>query len=170
MSRALWFNITVPVALLIAIALLYFQTSTAEPKSIFLYVDDTIHVSTQIKQRTKYGDLLVKRHNASQFLTIGITWLNVWELRNLTNQPITVNLKIIAYFHSHSYTQYIKHTQISDSITVLPGEAVTLSVQSYVDPAIIEDTKELMSRRAYVRLVIYDPNEDSLQPVKKPKL
>jgi cytochrome c oxidase assembly protein Cox11 len=164
MSRALWFNITVPVALLIAIALLYFQTSTAEPKSTFLYVDDTIHVSTQIKQRTKYGDLLVKRHNATQFLTIGITWLNVWELRNRTNQPITVNLKTIAYFHSHSYTQYIKHTPVPDSITISPGETITLSVQSYVDPAIIEDTKELMSRRAYVGLVIYDLNEQQNVP------
>lgn len=164
MSRVLWFNITIPVALLIAIALLYFQISTAEPKRTFLYTNDIIFVSSQIKQHTEYGNLLVKRKNSKQFLTIGLTWNNQWELRNRTSRPITVNLKVVAYFHSQFYSLYIKHTPVPDSITISPGETITLSVQSYIDPTIIEDTKELMSRRAYVGLVIYDPNEQQNVP------
>jgi hypothetical protein len=170
MSRALWFNIAVPVALLIAIALLYFQTSTLEPKSTFLYVDDVIHASNQVNQRTEYGNLLIKRHNSSQFLNIGTTWRTVWELRNRTSQPITVSLKLTAYFHSHAYSRYVVHTNVPDSITVLPGESTTLWVLSYIDPQVIEDADELMSRRAYVGLVIYEPNENPDTPVKKPKL
>lgn len=170
MKEKLWLYLAIPVILVLAFVF-YYKTSNADDNiTTYLYTNDTIYVSGQVKQRAEYGKLLVKRHNSKQFLTIGTTWTNVWELRNRTSQPITVSLKLTAYFHSQVYSRYVKHTQVPDIITVFPGEVVTLAVQSYIDPAIIEDADELMSRRAYVGLEITDPNNEFSTPNNKPSL